>query len=235
MSNERDSWQHVQFHTVFRAGSFICLIAWLSLYGKINVKAYKDSNNNWRNISWKLGSILQKAEKHSRQCLIMLLSTQGKILEWIFISVLLLSSAGIFSELRMILWSPRHSPDLCWETSRQAIRKWHAAGNTLPYCSWKDRSDAIHQVCLQGLQMAEEREKNIPMGDLFIHLQERPADPTGTVPKHKRLSIQVWQPAVYLTAQREVPKLDMVCMSLRRYVKCLLHNTTHGMPPRGLK
>ena len=63
----------------------------------------------------------------------------------------------------MILWSPRHSPDLRWETSRQAIRKRHA-GNTLPYCSWKHRysylSDAIHQVCLQELQMADGREKH---------------------------------------------------------------------------
>lgn len=29
-------------------------------------------------------------------------------------------------------------------------------------------------------------DKNIPMVDLFMHLQESPADPTGTVPKYNR-------------------------------------------------
>lgn len=200
--NIKDDWERqltiCSLHTVFTTGSFIWLIAWLSLYGKINVTTYKD--NNLKKISWKYGSILQKAEKHSRQCLIMLLSTQGKILELIFISVLLLWSAGILSELGIqkwtILWSPRHTPDLCWETSRQAIRKWHAA-NTLPYCSWKHRyfylSDAIHQVCLQELQMADGREKH--SHGRFVHASAgETCRSHWHCPKVQQIAGQVWQP-----------------------------------------
>lgn len=108
--------------------------------------------------------------------------------------MLLLYSAGTLSKLSIqksvILGSPRHSPDFCWETSRQATIKWDAR-NTLSDCSWKHRyfysSHAIHQICPKELQMADGKQKHSHGRCVHPSAEETcKIHPTGTAPKQNR-------------------------------------------------